>query len=597
MFKDIKQLSALLTRKEKWKFVILFCSMVIAALLEATAVGAVPGFIAFLMRPASLNEFSWLNQHLPSLPETATVPLVLWASGLLMGFIILKNLFLAGVYYLQARIVGRQQARLSDRMFRAYQTASYDWFLQRSSSELQRNIQQDTSVVLGGVVMPMLDLVLAAVMSLAVLAVMLVATPTSTLISIGIVGLGLVGLIRLARKQLEQVGKIQHRESRESIKAIQQGFGAFVDARIIGCEKYLAQVYKRSLFRQIRAGIRSMVINKINPSVIETIAIFGMLIVLLFIIQSGKTLQESLPTLSVIAVIMMRLKRIASQVAGNINRINQSRPYIPGLIKDLHELHAMERQRSQKFVQAGTISDFQQLNIESIQYTYPNTERPALNGISLQLQKGESIAFVGSTGCGKSTLVNCILGLLHPQAGQIQVNGTDIHADPCGWRASLGYIPQSIFLIDDSLRANIAFGVPLKEIDPARIESALRSAALSEFVHSLEKGLDTLIGERGVRLSGGQRQRLGIARALYFNPQVLVMDEATSALDNQTETEVMQAIQNLKKDRTLIMIAHRLSTVEECDRLYFLDNGKIADVGSYRELIQQSAQFRAMATI
>lgn len=597
MINDLRQICLLLNKQEKIKLGLIFGLMLMAAAMEATAIGAVPAYVAFLMDPSSLHKIEWFNRVLPELPKAPDAKLAIMASLALLSFILIKNFFLIFVYYAQTRLISGQQLRLGNRMFRAYQTASYDWILQRSSAELQRNIQADTSTVFSGVLLTCLDLILSLAMSLMIVCVMIFATPSSTLISIGIVGLGLWALIRGVRNQMAEIGRISREESGESIKAIQQGFGAFIDARILGCEAYLAKVYQNSLARMRAVNIRAGVINRATPYIIESIAILGMLIILIALIYSGQSITESIPTLSVIAVVIIRLKRIASQVATNVNTINRSRPYIPGLIKDIEDLDRMENTRRQKIAENQLIENFQELSIEDIQYTYPNCNTPALQSISLNLKKGESIALVGQTGCGKSTLVNCILGLLYPQKGSIQVNGHNIEADPEGWRRCLGYIPQVIYLIDDTIRANIAFGVPPAEVDEARLASAIDSAALSKYISELHKGLDTIIGERGIRLSGGQRQRLGIARALYFNPEILVMDEATSALDNKTENEVMQAIQNLKKDRTLIMIAHRLSTVIDCDRLYFLEKGLIRASGDYSSLVDSSPEFRDMAAV
>jgi len=597
MLSDLKKLSPLLTRREKWKFVILFGLMVVAAVLEAIGVGAIPVFVAFVIKPSSLTVNEFAANLLGELPDEPTVSLVLWASLVLLGFVVFKNLFLTTVYYIQSRIVCRQRARLADRMFRAYQTAPYDWFLQRSTSELQRNILVDTSRILNGVVMPVLDLILALIMSLAIVAVMLVATPGTTLLCLAVVGIGLFGFIKSLKTLMKRVGQIQREEQHGAIKAIQQGFGAFVDARVLGREDHLAKVHQKSVWRFAGAQTWQQTVFRANPMAIETMAVIGLLLILLFLVRSGESLTESLPTLSVVGVALIRLKQIATKIASGVNMINISRPYIPGLVRDLRELEALEAQRREKVAAEPLVKDFDTLELDRVSYTYPTTERPALDGVCLQLRRGESIALVGSTGCGKSTLVSCILGLLEPQSGSIRVNNIDIQKDPEGWRACLGYIPQSVFLIDDTLRANIAFGVPEKEIDPSQLRRALESAALAEFVDSLDQGLDTVIGERGVRLSGGQRQRLGIARALYFNPEVLVMDEATSALDNQTEAEVMRAIQNLKRERTLIMIAHRLSTVKDCDRLYFLEGGKISEEGSYQALLQSSPDFRKMASV
>jgi ATP-binding cassette subfamily C protein len=237
------------------------------------------------------------------------------------------------------------------------------------------------------------------------------------------------------------------------------------------------------------------------------------------------------------------------------------------------------------------------IRLSKITYLYPETDRPALRDIHLTIHKGESVAFVGSTGSGKSTLVNIILGLLQPQTGTVEVDGVDIHQNLRGWLDHVGYIPQTIVLLDTTIRRNVAFGLPDDAIDDTQLWTVLEAAQLADYVRSLPEGLDTVVGERGVRLSGGQRQRVGLARALYPNPDVLIMDEATSALDNETENHVMQALEALKGDRTIIMIAHRLSTIRGCDCLFFLKDGRIKAHGTYDELCTLHGDFRRMVHV
>jgi len=316
---------------------------------------------------------------------------------------------------------------------------------------------------------------------------------------------------------------------------------------------------------------------------------------LFLLIQQTSSIEEVLPILALLGAVMIRLKQLATQIASAINQINAARAFIDPVMNDIHELESFERnQRTQRLTTRLTEA-FKCLRLENVSYFYPGKENPAVQDISLKIRQGEAVAFVGSTGCGKSTLVNLILGLLEPSQGQVLVNDIDIQENIREWHSHLGYVPQSIYLVDDSIRANVAFGIPRDEICDDHVWSVLTSACLDEFVRAMPNGLDSIVGEGGVRLSGGERQRLGIARALCPGPDVLVMDEATSALDNKTEEEVMRAIQSAKQGRTLIMVAHRLSTVEDCDRLYFLEHGQIKFSGSFRHLIQNSEAFRAMA--
>lgn len=593
-FADLKLISRLLSNREKWKFLLLFLLMMVAAVLEAIGVGAVPVFVAFIMEPSSLGEHAFLGDWFPEFPAEPTLSLIIWASAILFGFVLFKNGFLAGFAFIQSYIVAMQRARLADRMFRAYQKAPYDWLLQRSTSELQRNIMEDTTRILNGVVMPYLDLMLTIPLSLAIIGAMAIATPGVTLISILVIGVGIFAIIHLMRTKMRRAGGTLRLEYGQSLKAIQQGIGALVDARIARCEEALAKQHRNTAIRLSKAQVVGFTATRATPAAIDTLAIMGLLVVLLVILGAGNNLTSALPTLSVIGVAMVRLKQVAARAAQALHLIHQFSHYIPALLRDLDELSAFESSRHQFSSQERLIIDFEVLELKDVSYTYPNTDSPAVKGASLKLRKGESIAFVGATGCGKSTLANLILGLLEPQVGSIEVNGVDIRRDPDGWRSCLGYIPQNIFLIDDTIRANIAFGRPTTEIDEERITSCLKSAALTDFVSALPDGLDTVVGEAGVRLSGGERQRLGIARALYLQPQILVMDEATSALDYQTEVEVMRAIENLQRDHTFIMIAHRLSTVESCDRLYVLSAGKIESFGAHELLLETCDRFRRM---
>ncbi|MFW2439059.1 MAG: ABC transporter ATP-binding protein [Arenicellales bacterium] len=575
-------------------FVILFGLMLMGSLLEAAGIGAVPAFVSLIMKPSSLSEYPWIGKWLSGLPDEPSVHIIFWASLLLLGFIILKNLFLIFVFYTQAKIVTSQQVKLSDRMFKSYQSAPYEWILQRSTSELLRNIQNDTTQVLKEVIMPFLNLIMAVTMISVIVIVLIFAAPGSALLGLLVTGVGLYIVVRYFHKHLREAGRTFRHEFKEIIKAVQQGFGALVDARIIGCETYLNKVHKDALLRQASAWRYKLTIMKATPFVIETFAIFGLLVILFILIKTSTSLESVLPTIFLLGVATIRLKQLMGGIAGAINQINAGRAFIPGIVNDLRELADIEKQVNHKKADTKKLGAFKSLKLNDVSYAYPEVDTKAIENISFQVNRGESIAFVGSTGCGKSTLANLILGLLEPTKGSIKANDIDIAQNITAWRTHLGYIQQSIYLIDDTIRANIVLGLVEEEVDDEQLWSALRSSRLEEFIKTLPDGLDTVVGERGVRLSGGQRQRIGIARALYTNPEVLIMDEATSALDNTIEKEVMEAIHNMKQGRTLIMIAHRLSTVKDCDRLFFLMDGAIENRGTYEELKNISEPFRKM---
>ncbi|MCK5529385.1 MAG: ATP-binding cassette domain-containing protein, partial [Kiritimatiellae bacterium] len=352
-----------------------------------------------------------------------------------------------------------------------------------------------------------------------------------------------------------------------------------------------------SVARQSKAIMVRQIIHKSIPYTMETVSVVGLLVIFFILMKTSDSIENIFPLLSLLGVATIRLKQMVSKIALSINTINATRAYIPGIITDIKELEELEKQRKKKELPVEKGDGFESLELKKISYIYPATTINAIDDVSIEVKRGESIAFVGPTGCGKTTLVNIILGLLDPQSGTVVVNGRDISSDITNWRTCLGYIPQSVFLIDDTIRANIAFGVSGEDVDEVKLQSIIDLACLTEFVKEQPDGIDTVVGERGIRLSGGQRQRLGIARALYTEPEVLIMDEATSALDNKTESDVMQAIQNMKENRTLIMIAHRLSTVENCDKLYCLGDGAVKGSGSYSELTTSLPEFRALAMV
>lgn len=595
LLKDLNKLRYLIAREDKWKFVLLLAMMFAGSLLEAISIGIIPVYVSLIMKPSSLSGNKWVGDWFTGLPGEPDVTVILWGSALLLTFIVLKNVFLVCIFYVQSRIVNNQQFKLGDRMFRVYHSAPYDWHLQRSSSQLLRNIQNDTAGLLRGVIMPFLDLVMAVITGIVIISVMIVSVPGIAFLGLLVTGIGLFLMIRLTQKKLQYIGKVVWTEYAEIVKSIQQGFGALVDGRINGCEEYLRKQHGRALWKQTRAQFFQSLILKSTPYVIETFAIIGLLLILLILIKISDNLADALPMMALLSVATIRLKQMAVKVGASINTMMASRIYIPSIVKDINELEKKGRAAAESAEGVVSTGKFNVLQINNISYSYPFAETSAVNNISLKVKRGESIAFVGSTGCGKSTLANLILGLLSPMKGEIRCNGRDIHSDIYGWWARLGYIPQTIFLLDETIRANIAFGVDADKIDESHLWSILRTACLDEFVMSLPDGLNTVVGERGVRLSGGQRQRIGIARALYTQPEVLVMDEATSALDNKTEVDVMRAIKNLKQDRTLIMIAHRLSTVRDCDCLYLMQNGEILSSGTYEDLERKSSVFRGIA--
>ncbi|GIV57657.1 MAG: ABC transporter ATP-binding protein [Rhodothermaceae bacterium] len=597
MLERINLIRPLFSRQDKLKYLGLLVMMILGAFLDVVGIGAVPAFVATLAVPEKVMAIPAAAVILEALDITTGRELVLWGAGLLMVVFLFKNLYLYGVYYLQVQITEFHRVRLADRLFAAYLRAPWEFHLGRNTAELQRNVLNETAEIMTGVINPLLTLVMGGLMTLFTVALLLATTPGIAVVGVTLVGGASWGFLRIFKSRLERYGKVAKHERRAMIQAVQQSLAALMDMRVLGRERYFLDVFQRGVANFARVSRLKSVISRASPNVLETVAVAGLLGIVVVLVLRGTDAASLVPMLALYGAAIVRLRQSIGQMVGSISQIQFSGAAIPHIVEDLQRLEGPSWKRQKKQSPPPPLAFEEAIRVEDVTYIYPDADRPALDGVSLEIRKGESVAFVGSTGSGKSTLVNVILGLLRPQQGRVTVDGVDIHDNLRGWLDHVGYVPQVIVLLDDTLRRNVAFGIPDGEIDDAKVWAALEAAQLADFVRSLPEGLDTVTGERGVRLSGGQRQRVGLARALYHNPDVLVLDEATAALDNQTERRVMETIESLKRDRTVLMIAHRLSTVQRCDRLYFLKDGRIDATGTFDELAASHPDFRQMAEV
>jgi ATP-binding cassette, subfamily B, bacterial PglK len=401
--------------------------------------------------------------------------------------------------------------------------------------------------------------------------------------------------LSLTQKRMRRYGRMAQTYRKEMIKTARQAFGGIKDARVTNREPFFISKYKHVAYESSQLQRHKTFIGQIPRPVVETIAVAGIMSIAVVMHLQGRPIANIIPVIALFGVAIVRLMPTVQQMTKlltdlryNIYSVNPIYDDLTALKKYSEEFKT-DRRRKAKTTLTNTIS------IRDLHYQYPGSEEQALNGVSLDITKGKAIAFVGPSGAGKTTIVDMLLGLLEPQKGEILVDGENIFDSISAWQRNIGYIPQFIYLSDDTMRRNIAFGIADDKIDKEKMLRAVEQAQLSELAARLPKGLDTVIGERGTRLSGGQRQRIGIARALYHNPQVLVMDEATSALDNITEKQIIDSIDALKGERTIVMIAHRLTTVMNCDVLYMMDQGRIVDSGTYNDLLVRNAGFREMA--
>ncbi|WP_338420680.1 ABC transporter ATP-binding protein [Phormidium tenue] len=568
----------------------------VTSLLEAFGIGLIGPFLNLAGDPGKVvresNTFSRIYQ---AFGFGSLEKLVLWF-GI---FIIVIFLIKGAIYFLSKRysykVLFDQRAAVQERLFNTYLLAPYDFHLTRNTADYINKITNETHRFCFMVSLPMVESV-SHIIVVATLLVLMAKTNV-LLLTVSLAALLPAFVVfSFLVKRLKQWGKLSTIAREETIKAVNHGLGGIKETRVFGCENYFRKELEEHVHEEARVEILFQSAQFVPRTMIETLlitAIVGFVCVSQLLI--GQDFQSAIASMGVFAVASLRLIPAASNLAECIGRLRNSAHSLDMMYLDLKEIENNELSKYDNSSSLTTSSphpdkkyssDFSNnLQISDIFYQYPSSPKPSLVGVSMEIRRGESIGLIGQSGAGKTTLVDVILSLLVPQSGDIFLDGKSIYSDLSNWRRLVGYIPQSIFLTDDTIEKNIAFGVPKSEIDSERLWYAIKAAQLEELVHDLPNGIDTAVGERGVRLSGGQRQRIGIARALYHQREILVLDEATSALDNETERLISESIRALAGSKTLIIIAHRLSTIEHCDRIYVLDKGTVARSGTYADVV------------
>ena len=595
MIQYIKKILYLLPKGDSVKLVLLFFMMLLAAVLEVAGIGMIPAFVSIVADPDQVMQFAPIERLLATLGITTSRELLIWGGVTLVLVFVIKNLYLVAYFYVEARYTYSRFYQIAHRLMSSYMQAPYTFHLQRNSAELLRNANQEVRLIVQQVMKPLLIAAKESVMVTGILLFLLILEPIITLVTFALLGSSVGLFLMLTQKRMKRYGLEEQKHRRGMIKALNQGVGGIKDARILNREADFIEQFRHAAFRSSKLLTIQNFLAKIPKPMVETIAVGGMMLIAVLMVVQGRPVSAIIPVLTLFAMATVRLMPAIQQITSAVTKIRYNMVTIEPIYDDIRELSEYRKRFLADRDQHEQLSMQHNLDAENVHYSYPNSEEQALRGVSFAISRGSSVAFTGPSGSGKTTIVDLLLGLLEPKKGEIRVDGKNIHDHLSGWQRNIGYIPQFIYLADETLRSNIAFGIPDKEIEDEKVWQAIRLAQLDELVHRLPKGLDTMIGERGTRLSGGQRQRVGIARALYHEPDVLVMDEATSALDNIVEKQIIEAIEVLKGERTIIMIAHRLTTVMNCDHIYLLDNGKIKTEGSYSGLIDSSEQFRAMA--
>lgn len=571
-FAALKGLWSLLPGHRKYEAIRLCLMLMVGMALEMVGVGLILPVIALLTKPDLIFQHAIVQKMSEYVDLPSQQNLVLIIMVMLVVVYLVKNLYLGFLVWVQSRFIYGMQSEMAQKLFAIYLKQPYTFHLQHNTAHLIRNVQSEIGMFINGFTIPTLLILAEGMVVVGLFSLLMFVEPLGTLAVFGLICTAGCVFYLFVRHRLLNWGQQRQFHEGARIKLLQEGFGGVKDVKLLSREADFLRQYAMHTQQSMKMGQRQYAMLQVPRLWLELLAVTGLAVLMSVMTLQGKPLEGFIPVLALFAAISFRLMPSANRM---ISAVQQLRFGIP-VIKLLSKEFQLEQQVVQS-IPAKTEAFNNQIELLDVSYQYPNTEKLALSHVTLTIRKGETIGFVGESGSGKSTLIDLMLGLLTPVSGTIRMDKHDITQDPRPWQCQVGYVPQTIYLSDDTLSRNVAFGIAEQDIDDAAVIRAIKAAQLESFVAGLPEGLDTIVGERGVRLSGGQRQRIGIARALYHDPSVLVLDEATSALDNRTEAEVMEAINALQGKKTILIVAHRLTTVKGCDRIYKLDHGKITD--------------------
>ena len=568
-----KKLSYIFSKRDKYKIALLLCIMVAGSFLELLGVAVFQPFVNIIMMPDSIQENPYLARIYQMFGCSTTESfLTVVALGIIVIYVV-KNVYLWVEQDLILKFTYGVQQKLSTRLLTTYLAEPYMFHLNKNIAELQRSMQEDTTMFTQ-VLMHTLQLI-AEVVVCVVLGVYLFSVSNSiTVVIVGLLILCVILFTKLTKRFTEELGKQGQIYKGKLYQWVNQSLGGVKEVKVLNREEFFTSSYKK-YYRLYIKGVRINRLLSITPKyMVEAVCMTGLLIAIIIKLNFGHgELENFIPQLATFAVAAFRLLPSVGRINEHVNNILYAVPSVDLIYGDLK---GIEDYQEEKGEEEGREWNFERaISAKHVTYAYPNTDTNVLEDANCVIPKGKTVAFIGSSGAGKTTMADIILGLLVPQRGKILVDDIDVFKNLTMWHHQIGYIPQVIYLSDDTIRNNIAFGIHEDQINEEAVKTALKKAQLAEFVDTLPDGLDTIVGDRGVRLSGGQRQRIGIARALYHDPEILVLDEATSALDNETETAVMEAIESLQGSKTMIIIAHRLTTIQNADIIYEVGDGKV----------------------
>lgn len=590
MLKTVKKIISLLTSSERKSALFLLTVIIIVALIDMMGVASILPFIAVISNPSLVETNQILNNTYKVSQSFGVENLnefTLMLGTLMFCALIISLIFKSLLIFLQNRFVHNVEYSIGKRLLKHYLSQPYSWFLNKNSADIANLILSEVSHTVGGGLKPFIDLIAKSLVIVAIILLLVLVDFKLTMIISFLFGFCYLIIFSITNKFLKNKGDERLKSNQLRFKLVSESFGASKEVKVSGLENVYVNNFSKIAKIYAKTQILFQTVSQLPRFVLEAIAFGGIVIILIYLVSINNNFLSVLPILSLFAFAGYRLLPAIQQIYQSIASINYVNPSVGKIFEDFNKFKNISAEKKKD------ILNFEEtIELKDVFFRYLNSSSNVLSKINLKIQSGTFVGFIGTTGSGKTTLIDIILGLLEPHKGTLEIDGKIITKNNLRlWQNNIGYVPQQIYLTDDTIAANIAFGEKPEDIDHEAVKKSSKIANLHEFINNeLPKKYETIVGERGIRLSGGQRQRIGIARALYYNPKVLIFDEATSALDNETEKKVMKSIKESRKENTLILIAHRLNTLKDCDVIYHLNKGQIYAKGDYNQIIRNQAK-------
>jgi ATP-binding cassette, subfamily B, bacterial PglK len=600
MLEDFKKIKQILTKPEQMKFAVLLFAIIAMAFMQAIGVASVMPFIGLLMEPLIIFDNRWLFLAYSSFGFTSVHAFTIFSGMVMFTLIVFSNVISAFATWMKIQLSFMNNHRLSKRLLEKYLAMPYAFFLNQNSAELSKNVLSEVDFLTNDYILPFLEIITKVLLVIFILIVLLLVNIYASFVVLTIVGGFYAYIYWRINQKMKHLGLKRWETNKMRYKSAYEAFGGIKEIKVLNRENYFLNSYSSASLKYANYNSWSKVVSQLPRFTLEAIAFGGIIIYSLILLLTQEDARQVIPIAGLFAFAGLRLMPAMQDIFNSMASMRFSQSALISIHHDIVTGIKVDNLEKTMITNSSKPLIFsKEIKLDNVSYSYPSTNHPVLCNINLTIKRDTTVAFVGPTGAGKTTLVDIILGLLPPENGNLLVDDQIIDdGNYKNWQLNLGYVPQSIYLSDDTLARNIAFGVPDGEIDLTALKNAAWLANIDNFImEELPDGFNTVIGERGIRLSGGQCQRIGIARSLYHDPAVLIFDEATSALDGITEEAILIAMQNIAQLKTMIIIAHRLTTIKDCDVIYMIDKGRIVDSGTYEDLIKSNKQFQGMAKI